>query len=87
MPYTIPSVVSIGTFGREFACMGKYLRLKVAKDLVNICRHTDYGTTTLLFSVPVTALQIWKDDRWKFVPYKAGALVINLGETLEGRGS
>ena len=47
-------------------------------------RHTDHGTTTFLFSVPITALQIWKDEKWKFVPYKPGALVINLGETLEG---
>lgn len=46
-------------------------------------RHTDHGTTTFLFSVPITALQIWKDEEWKFVPYKPGALVINLGEVLE----
>lgn len=46
--------------------------------------HTDYGTTTLLFSVPITALQIWsKDNRWKYVKYNPGALVVNLGETLE----
>lgn len=53
--------------------------------LTFLCRHTDYGTTTLLFSVPVTALQIWgADNKWRYVPYKPGALVINLGETLEG---
>ncbi|TVY49254.1 hypothetical protein LOCC1_G000809 [Lachnellula occidentalis] len=47
--------------------------------------HIDYGTTTLLFSVPVTALQIWgSDNKWRYVKYKAGALVVNLGETLEG---
>jgi isopenicillin N synthase-like dioxygenase len=46
--------------------------------------HTDYGTTTLLFSVPITALQIWSESRWKYVKYNPGALVINLGETLEG---
>jgi len=46
--------------------------------------HTDYGTTTLLFSVPVTALQIMtKEGRWKFVKYNPGSLVVNLGETLE----
>jgi len=47
-------------------------------------RHTDHGTTTLLFSVPIIALQIWKDGEWKFVPYRRGALVVNLGECLEG---
>lgn len=51
---------------------------------LTFCRHTDHGTTTMLFSVPITALQIWKDNRWQFVPYKRGALVINLGECLEG---
>ncbi|OCF31057.1 flavonol synthase [Kwoniella heveanensis CBS 569] len=46
--------------------------------------HTDYGTTTLLFSVPVSCLQIYgKDEEWHYVPYKQGALVINIGELLE----
>jgi isopenicillin N synthase-like dioxygenase len=46
--------------------------------------HTDYGTTTLLFSVPVTALHIWSKDRtWQPVKYQPGALVVNLGEGLE----
>lgn len=38
----------------------------------------------MLFSVPVSSLQIWgRDGQWRYVPYKAGALVINIGETLE----
>lgn len=46
--------------------------------------HTDYGLTTLLFSVPVSCLQIWgRDEKWYYVPYKPGALVINIGDTLE----
>ncbi|WVW84358.1 hypothetical protein I302_106392 [Kwoniella bestiolae CBS 10118] len=46
--------------------------------------HCDYGTTTLLFSVPVTQLQIWgNDEQWRYVPYKPGSIVINIGETLE----
>ncbi|ODO02042.1 flavonol synthase [Cryptococcus wingfieldii CBS 7118] len=46
--------------------------------------HTDFGLTTLLFSLPVSCLQIWgKDEQWYYVPYKPGALVINIGETLE----
>ncbi|WVQ76282.1 hypothetical protein IAR50_005947 [Cryptococcus sp. DSM 104548] len=46
--------------------------------------HTDFGLTTLLFSVPVSCLQIWgRDEKWYYVPYKPGALVINIGETLE----
>ncbi|PBP20810.1 hypothetical protein BUE80_DR008431 [Diplocarpon rosae] len=57
--------------------------VRASRKGVRMYGHTDYGTTTLLFSVPVTALQIWKKDTWKYVPYKPGALVINLGETLE----
>ncbi|OWZ28083.1 hypothetical protein C356_06520 [Cryptococcus neoformans c45] len=46
--------------------------------------HTDYGTTTLLFSVPISCLQIWgRDEKWRYVKYEPGALVINIGETLE----
>lgn len=46
--------------------------------------HTDFGLTTLLFSVPISCLQIWgADEKWYYVPYKPGALVINIGDTLE----
>ncbi|KAF7185913.1 hypothetical protein HII31_12786 [Pseudocercospora fuligena] len=46
--------------------------------------HTDFGLTTLLFSVPISCLQIWgRDEQWWYVPYKPGALVINIGDTLE----
>lgn len=46
--------------------------------------HTDFGLTTLLFSVPISCLQIWgRDERWYYVPYKPGALVVNIGDTLE----
>ncbi|KAL6711742.1 hypothetical protein ACN47E_004676 [Coniothyrium glycines] len=46
--------------------------------------HTDFGLTTLLFSVPISCLQIWgHDEQWYYVPYKPGALVINIGDTLE----
>ncbi|WVF70356.1 hypothetical protein IAT40_005146 [Kwoniella sp. CBS 6097] len=46
--------------------------------------HTDFGLTTLLFSVPISCLQIWgRDEKWRYAPYKPGALVINIGDTLE----
>ncbi|OWP04495.1 hypothetical protein B2J93_1354 [Marssonina coronariae] len=57
--------------------------VRASRKGVRMYGHTDYGTTTLLFSVPVTALQIWKNDTWRYVKYKPGALVINLGENLE----
>lgn len=46
--------------------------------------HTDFGLTTLLFSVPISCLQIWgRDDQWHYAPYKPGALVVNIGDTME----
>ncbi|KAL7421071.1 hypothetical protein Q5752_003955 [Cryptotrichosporon argae] len=46
--------------------------------------HCDFGMLTLLFSVPVSSLQLWSvDECWKYVRYEPGALVVNLGETLE----
>ena len=52
---------------------------------VRMMRHSYYGTTTILFSVPVTVLQTCpkKDGRWRYVKYNPGALIINLGEALE----
>ncbi|KAF4955752.1 hypothetical protein FGADI_4323 [Fusarium gaditjirri] len=35
--------------------------------------------TTLLFSVPVSCLQIWgQGEKWYYAPYKPGALVVNI---------
>lgn len=46
--------------------------------------HTDFGLTTMLFSVPISCLQIWgQDEQWHYAPYHPGALVINIGDTLE----
>ena len=51
---------------------------------VRMYGHTDYGTTTLLFSVPITALHIFcKDSVWRPVKYNPGAVVVNIGESLE----
>ncbi|KAK5115896.1 hypothetical protein LTR62_000352 [Meristemomyces frigidus] len=51
---------------------------------VRMYGHTDYGTTTLLFSVPVTALHIFSPDKkWLPVKYNPGKLVVNIGEALE----
>ncbi|GFZ45468.1 hypothetical protein JCM24511_03194 [Saitozyma sp. JCM 24511] len=46
--------------------------------------HCDFGMLTLLFSVPVSSLQIWgTDEKWRYVKYSPGSLAVNLGETLE----
>jgi isopenicillin N synthase-like dioxygenase len=57
---------------------------EVASKGLRMHGHTDFGLTTLLFSVPISCLQIWgRDEQWYYVPYKPGALVINIGDTLE----
>ncbi|KAK0481267.1 hypothetical protein IW261DRAFT_1397135 [Armillaria novae-zelandiae] len=46
--------------------------------------HTDFGTMTILYSQPVSALQILtRDGQWKWVRHVDNALVINAGDMLE----
>ncbi|KAJ7620240.1 Clavaminate synthase-like protein [Roridomyces roridus] len=46
--------------------------------------HTDMGTITVLYSQPVSALQILgKDGKWRWIKHIENALVINTGDTLE----
>ncbi|TBU25818.1 Clavaminate synthase-like protein [Dichomitus squalens] len=46
--------------------------------------HTDFGTITILWSQPVTALQILSPDGvWRFVKHIPNALVINAGDGME----
>ncbi|KAG6846304.1 hypothetical protein H0H93_014758 [Arthromyces matolae] len=46
--------------------------------------HTDFGSLTLLWSQPVSALQILTPEgNWKWVKHIDNALVVNAGEALE----
>ncbi|KAH9934538.1 Clavaminate synthase-like protein [Epithele typhae] len=46
--------------------------------------HTDYGSITILWSQPVTALQILSPDgKWRYVKHMDNALVVNVGDALE----
>ncbi|KAF9011696.1 hypothetical protein BDQ17DRAFT_783244 [Cyathus striatus] len=46
--------------------------------------HTDFGGITILYSQPVSGLQILsKDGAWKWVRHIENALVINSGDTME----
>ncbi|KAF8073922.1 hypothetical protein FPV67DRAFT_1666668 [Lyophyllum atratum] len=46
--------------------------------------HTDFGSLTLLWSQPVSALQIMAPDgTWKWVKHIENAIVVNAGEALE----
>ncbi|KAG6824875.1 hypothetical protein H0H92_005560 [Tricholoma furcatifolium] len=48
-----------------------------------IC-HTDFGTITLLWSQPVSALQIRASDgTWKWIKHIENAIVVNTGEAME----
>ncbi|KAJ7581201.1 Clavaminate synthase-like protein [Mycena floridula] len=45
--------------------------------------HTDFGTVTILYSQPVSALQILTlDGTWKWVRHIEGALVVNMGDAM-----
>ncbi|KAG7530529.1 hypothetical protein FFLO_04955 [Filobasidium floriforme] len=46
--------------------------------------HTDYNTVSLLFSQPVTALQILTPENdWKWVKHVPGGAVVNVADALE----
>ncbi|TFK89220.1 Clavaminate synthase-like protein [Polyporus arcularius HHB13444] len=46
--------------------------------------HTDFGTITILWSQPVTALQILSPDgKWRWVKHMDNALVVNIGDSME----
>ncbi|KAM5546270.1 hypothetical protein V8D89_000396 [Ganoderma adspersum] len=46
--------------------------------------HTDTGTVTILYSQPISALQILSPDgKWRWVKHIDNALVVNIGESLE----
>ncbi|KAI0703895.1 Clavaminate synthase-like protein [Cerioporus squamosus] len=46
--------------------------------------HTDIGTVTILWSQPVTALQIMSPDgKWRYVKHIPNGLVVNVGDSME----
>ncbi|KAF9259643.1 Clavaminate synthase-like protein [Marasmius fiardii PR-910] len=45
--------------------------------------HTDFGSITLLYSQPVSALQILADGKWKWVKHLENAIIMNAGDSLE----
>jgi len=46
--------------------------------------HTDFGTITILYSQPVSGLQIFtKEGTWKWVKHVENSIVINAGDALE----
>ncbi|TBU57629.1 Clavaminate synthase-like protein [Dichomitus squalens] len=46
--------------------------------------HTDTGTVTILYSQPISALQIQSPDhKWRWVKHIDNALVVNIGESME----
>jgi len=46
--------------------------------------HTDFGTVTILYSQPVSGLQILtREGTWKWVKHIDNALVINAGDAME----
>ncbi|KAH9934537.1 Clavaminate synthase-like protein [Epithele typhae] len=74
--------------GETYVRFMKYYPRSAADDAatanVYLKGHTDFGTLTVLWSQPVSALQIQTPDgRWKWVRHVPGALVVNAGDALE----
>ncbi|KAF7298739.1 Flavonol synthase/flavanone 3-hydroxylase [Mycena indigotica] len=46
--------------------------------------HTDIGTVTILYSQPISALQILgRDGKWRWIKHIENAMVINIGDAME----
>lgn len=46
--------------------------------------HTDFGSLTLVFCQPISALQVLsRDGSWKWVKPMPGTITVNIGDTLE----
>jgi len=45
--------------------------------------HTDYNSVSLLYSQPISALQILTPDGWRWVKHVDGAVVVNTADALE----
>ncbi|KXS17727.1 Clavaminate synthase-like protein [Gonapodya prolifera JEL478] len=51
---------------------------------LKMAAHTDFGTTTLVFSQPVMGLQIeLNDGTWKYVRHHEGAIIVNIGDAMQ----
>ncbi|KAI0014955.1 hypothetical protein F4780DRAFT_766104 [Xylariomycetidae sp. FL0641] len=48
--------------------------------------HKDFGSLSLLFSQPMTSLQVRDEeagaDAWKYIAHEPGAIIVNAGETM-----
>ncbi|WFD33707.1 hypothetical protein MCUN1_000520 [Malassezia cuniculi] len=50
---------------------------------VRLQGHTDFNSVTLLWSQPITSLEVlMPDNKWRFVRHRPNALVINLGDAM-----
>ncbi|KAJ6603384.1 gibberellin 2-oxidase [Mycena vulgaris] len=64
----------------------RYLPQSVEDDNVAtgqwLAGHTDFGSMTLLFPQPISALQVQMDEGWKWVKYVEGGIVVNGADLL-----
>ncbi|KAF8515806.1 Clavaminate synthase-like protein [Hysterangium stoloniferum] len=67
--------------------MKYYLRTEEDEERSNnvwLKGHTDFGSVTILWSQPISALQILSPDgKWRWIKHLDNALVINAGDCLE----
>lgn len=54
-----------------------------AVDGVRLQGHTDFNSVSILWSQPITSLEVlMPDNRWRFVRYRPNAVVLNLGDAM-----
>ncbi|KAI0703872.1 Clavaminate synthase-like protein [Cerioporus squamosus] len=75
--------------GESYLRSMKYYPYRTEADEVKVKNvwlkgHTDIGSITILWSQPVTALQIMSPDgKWRYVKHIPNGLVVNVGDSME----
>ncbi|KAI3332234.1 Clavaminate synthase-like protein [Xylariaceae sp. AK1471] len=69
--------------------IGHYLRYHTNwtrdndKKRASYAGHTDIGSVTFLYCNPVTCLQVYAPEGWRYIPYIPGSFIVNIGDCLE----
>ncbi|KAF5352063.1 hypothetical protein D9758_009429 [Tetrapyrgos nigripes] len=85
---TLVNMHGFDTVGESYVRFMKYYPRSEEDELnsknVWLKGHTDFGTITILYSQPVSALQIFGlDGRWRWIKHIENALVVNAGDAME----
>ncbi|KAF7368490.1 hypothetical protein MVEN_00172200 [Mycena venus] len=85
---TLVNLHGFSSVGESYVRMMKYYPRSQTDELktknVWLKGHTDMGSITVLYSQPISALQVLgRDGKWKWIKHIENALVINTGDAME----